>query len=159
MKFEASVDAKLIRSVLAESKVGDVVTYEQLSKAIGRDVREHARSALGTARRGLLRDERIVFGVEQNVGLVRLNDEEIVSSAESDRRRIQRTAKRSLQRLSVVDFDKLSEEKKRAHIVASAQIGVVAMFAKSSSSKRIESKVTGSDAIPIGETLKLFGAS
>ena len=158
MKFELSADAKILRSVLEEAAVGDTITYEQLSTAIGRDVRKYAISALGTARRGVLQDKKFVFGCEANVGLVRLNDSQIVKTTESDRRRLQRTAKKSLTKLAVVDFAALPEDQRRSHIVASAQMGAIAMFATRSSSKKIEAKVNGSSAVlPIGETLKLFG--
>jgi hypothetical protein len=158
MNFELSADAKILRSLLEGASVGDTITYDMMSKAIGRDVREHSRSALGTARQGVLRDKGIVFGTEPGVGFIRLTDEEIVKSTESDRKRLQRTAKRSLKKLSVVNFAALSEEQKRSHIVASAQIGAVSMFSTASSAKKIESKVSGSTgSLPIGETLKLFG--
>lgn len=158
MNFELSADAKILKSVLAEAKVGDTITYETLSKAIGRDVREHARSALGTARHGVLRDNKIVFGVQNNVGLVRLNDVEIVKTTESDRRKMHRTAGRALRRLESADYEALDNDSKRSHIVASAQFGVLRSLSTSASTKKIESKVSGSsDALPIGETLKLFG--
>ena len=158
MKFELSADAKILRSVLEEAKVGDTITYDEMSKAIGRDVREFARSALGTARQGVLREKKFVFGVEATVGFVRLNDSQIVSSSESDRRRLQRTAKKSLTKLSVVDFAALPEEQRRSHVVASAQMGAIAMFSTAASTKKIASKVDGSsETLAIGETLKLFG--
>ena len=158
MEFEKSADTKILENVLGGIEVGQLVTYEELSSAIGRDVRKHARSSLGTARRGLLSQKGFVFGVELNVGLIRLCDSDIIKSTERDRVHLQRTAKRSLKKLTVVKFDGLSADEKRAHIVASAQIGTIAMFAAKTSAKKIESRVTtDSKALPIGDTLKLFG--
>ena len=158
MQFEKSADTKIIESVLAEANVGDLITYEQLSKAIGRDVRVHALASLSSARRSLLASNKYVFGVERGVGLRRLDDTQIVDASEYDRKKMKRQANRSLRKLSVVDFDNLPEQKKRQHIVASAQFGAIEMFATKNATKKIESKIDDSKkALPIGETLKLFG--
>lgn len=158
MQFEKSADAKVLENVLSEAEVGQTLTYEALSSAIGRDVRQHALASLRTARQGVLKSKGMVFGVERGVGLTRLNDQGILKSMESDRLRLQRGAKRSLRKLTVVDFDALSEGDKRKHIVASAQMGAVAMFSHKNASKKIESNVTNAEQLPIGETLKMFGA-
>jgi hypothetical protein len=157
LRFQKSSDTKIIESVLAECEVGNTITYESLSRAIGRDVRTHALGALNSARKALLNDKGLVFSVEPNVGCVRLDDSAIVQSTESDRRRMQRTSTRALKKLSVVDFKSLDEATKKLHTTASAQIGAIAMFSQKSTSKKIESKLSGNAAtLPIGETLKLF---
>lgn len=158
MNFEKSADTKIIESVLAAASVGQLVTYEEISKAIGRDVRQHALPSLRSARHGLLKSNRIVFGVETNVGLLRLDDSQIVDSTEADRKRLKRAANRSIAKLSVVDFDKLSPEKKKEHTVASAQMGAIAMFSASQAKKKIASNVNdGKATLAIGETLSMFG--
>jgi hypothetical protein len=157
MHFEKSADTKVLENVLGEVAVGDLVTYEQLSQAIGRDVREHALPSLSSARRGLLNQKKYVFGVEHNIGLRRLNDTQIVDASESDRAKLKRAANRAICKLSVVDFDQLPPEKKRQHTIASAQMGAVAMFAGKSATKKIASSVNDSKTtLAIGETLKMF---
>ena len=157
MEFEKSSDAKILATVLAEAEVGKVITYAELSKAIGRDVRQHAISALCTARRGVFKENRFVFAIERGVGLVRIDDNGIVKSIEKDRVHLHRAASKSLKKLAAVQFDNLDESGKRDHVVASAQMGAVAMFAHKNSGKKIEAKVNGSsNNLPIGETLKLF---
>lgn len=158
MRFEKSADTKVIESVLAEANIGDVVTYEQISKAIGRDVREFALSALGSARRGVFKEKKYVFEVIDNVGLKRLNDQEIVSSSARDIRKLRKTARRGIAKLAIVNFDELPEEKKREHTTAAAQMGVIEHFATSGATRRIEKAVDSTKrVIPIGETLKMFG--
>lgn len=157
MEFEKSADAKVLENVLSEAEVGQVITYEQMSAAIGRDVRKYAISALGTARRGLFKEKQFVFAVERGKGLVRIGDAAIVKTIEKDRLHLHRTASKSLKKLSVVKFDNLDANEKKEHTVASAQMGAIAMFSHKNSSKKIESKVNGSSKdLPIGETLKLF---
>jgi len=156
MIHEKSSDTKIVESVLREAKIGETVSYERLSKAIGRDVREFAQCAMRTARNALIK-EKIVFGVEANVGLVRLNDSEIVKSTEHDRQRLRRIGRKSLRKLEVVDYAALTAEDKRRHTTAAAQMGAIEMFASKATANRIESKVTAdTKVLAIGETLSLF---
>ena len=157
MIHEKSNDTKVIESVLAEAKVGDLITYEEISKAIGRDVRLFAMPSLGSARRILLNERKFVFGVEKNIGYRRLNDSEIVDASVSDRQKIKRAANRSIKKLSVVAFEVLTGEQKRQHTAASAQFGAIAMFASKSATKKILTKVNDTkEVLAIGETLKMF---
>ena len=157
MNFQKSADTKILESVLGEANVGDLITYETMSKSIGRDVRLFALPSLRSARQGLLKTKQIVFGVENGVGYRRLDDSQIVDSTEADRRRMKRAANRSIRKLSVVDFDNLTPEKKKQHVVASAQIGAIAMFSGSSATKRISQSVDeNKTTIAIGETLSMF---
>lgn len=157
MLFEKSADAKIIESILLDCKVGVTVTYDELSKAIGRDVRKHALAALGTARQGVFKANKLVFGVETNVGLVRLTGEQIVASSSGKRNRITRISRKGLSELASVDFDLLDLETKREHVAASAAFGVVTMFANNSGAKKILSNVKAdSKILSIGETIKLF---
>jgi hypothetical protein len=158
MIHEKSSDTKILESVLAEAKVGQLITYAELSKAIGRDVRQFAYQSLFSARRCLQNAKRIVFGVQANIGLIRLDDSKIVESTEHDRKVIQRRAKRTIDKLRCAEFDNLTAEEKRRHVTASAQMGAVAMFASKNATKKIAGKVSAkTDALPIGETLRLFG--
>lgn len=158
MQFQKSADAKILESVLGEAVVGQTITYFELTQAIGRDVRQFARSALGTARKEVLNTKGIVFDVDQDVGLTRLDDVQIVKSTEKDRLHVSRTTNKSLRKLAVVKYDTLDRDAKRAHVTASAQLGAIAMFSNKHTSKRIESKVTeATTQLSIGETLKLFG--
>lgn len=156
MIHQKSTDTKIIENVFAECKVGDVVTYDDLSKAIGRDVRKFASGAIQTAKKTMLKDHSMVFGTVRNVGFQRLQDEQIVDTFDNDRLRMQRIAKTSLGKLSTVKFDALNEDQKKRHVAASAQAGALAMFSQKSTSKKIESSVQSTSTMAIGDTLKLF---
>jgi hypothetical protein len=157
MRFEKSADTKVLENVLSEMKVGDVLTYEELSRSIGRDVRQFALGALTTARQSLMKEKRMVFDIERNVGIKRLDDNQIIDSTESDRLKMQRTGKKALTKLASVEFSNLTPDKKKQHVVASAQIGAIVMFSKKSSQSKIESHVkSDSSTLAIGETLKMF---
>jgi hypothetical protein len=156
MLHEKSADTKILENVLKEANVGDTITYADLSKAIGRDVRTHAQGALNTARKTMLANG-MVFGTERTVGLTRMNDVQIVESIESDRLRVQRIGKRSITKLGKVKFESLSNDQKRKHTTMAAQMGAITMFAAKSSTNKIESNVkANSETLAIGETLSLF---
>jgi|DEB19_MinimDraft_3_1074340.scaffolds.fasta_scaffold09149_2 hypothetical protein len=157
MQFEKSADTKLLHAFLSELEIGQTATYDEMSKIIGRDVRVFAISSLRSARNLLLREKGMVFGVETNVGLVRLNDSEIVSSVEADRKKVHRASAKVIRKLGCVKFDSLDDTQKKVHVTMSAQFGVLAMMSQKSSTKKIEESVKSSDAtLAIGNTLKLF---
>lgn len=156
-QFQMSADTKIIRSVFDECEIGQLVTYEELTAAIGRDVREFARGSIATVRKALLKERRVVFECVQDQGYMRLNDSEIVASTERDRGRLYRASSRVIRKLGCVSFDKLADSEKVSHTVACAQFGAMQMFAKKSSAKRLEAKAKEeSKPIAIGDTLKLF---
>ena len=157
LRFELSADAKIIRSVMQECKIGETVTYDTLSQAIGRDVRKFAKGPIVTCRRTLLNELNMVFECVPNEGYKRLSDCDIVRSIESDRRKVSRASGKSIRKLSCVDFAALNDQEKHAHTVAAAQFGAIQLFSKSSTTKRIESKVSSGDTtIPVADTIKLF---
>lgn len=156
MQYEKSADTKVIETVLKEAKIGDIITYDSISLALGRDVRVHAIAALQTARKAMLASN-VVFGTERNVGLVRLNDTQIIDSTESDRQKIQRVGKRSLKKLGAVKFEELGNNEKLRHTTMAAQLGAISMFASKSSTNKIQSNVKpNAEVLAIGETLSIF---
>lgn len=156
-RFEKSVDTSIIEKRLRDSNEGDVVSYEELSKLLGRDVREFCYGNLSTARKTLV-DESIFFDVVDGVGYKRLTNEESVKSPQSYLKRATNAAKQAVRHLRNIKFDELSDSGKKSHLVASAVGGAMMMFGSSKASRRIESKVAAENKeLPIGETLKLFG--
>lgn len=159
MLYEKSSDARVLEMFLMKMTIGQLASYEDMSAYLGKDVlSSKVRSALQTARNTLQRERRMVFGCERGIGLRRLNDEQIVGSIESDCRRIQRVSRRSMKKLAAANFDALSPEGKRKHVVHSAQLGALALFSTRKAAARIETRVKDGDvSLPIDETLRLFG--
>lgn len=155
-RFEKSSDTHILEGLFTKAEIGDIVTYEEMTKSIGRDVREFAHASIRSALRAAER-QGIIFEARPNVGYVRLNDAEIVKKSDADKTSIRKKTERAMDRLGVVKFDELSDADKKKHTVTSAQLGAIRMFSTSSATKKIESKVKGSSSvIPIGETLKMF---
>jgi len=158
MIHEKSNETRIVENVLAEAAIGQIVSYDQLTKAIGKPILLH-RSVIASARRSLLRTNKLVFGCVFGVGLRRLNDEQVVDTIDGDRLRLRRLSTRSLDKLATVNFSALPADAQTRHVVASAQLGAIAMFATRRSRNQIESKVIAEagKALSINDTLLLFG--
>lgn len=159
MAFVKHQDTIALEALLRKLEVGQSLTWEELSASIGADCSPGgvAYVRLQSARNALLND-RIVIGTVARVGVKRMSDTDIAEHAQSDVATVRRAARKSLKRLaSVREFDKLTDEHKRQHLVASAQLGAIHEFSKPSATKRIASAVKTSEPLALGKTLELFG--
>ena len=153
-----SADTLIVENQLRTTRPGDVIQYDELSKLLGRDVRTFCLGSVQTARKALIH-ESIFFDTIPNEGYKRLTDEEACLSASHYIARAKSASHRGLTHLQNVQFEKLTDEGKRHHLTASAQLGAINMFAAGKAQKKISAAVdaTKSQQMAIGETLKLFG--
>lgn len=137
----ASADAVTLARAMREIKVGEVVTYQQLSQTIARNVTREAQAALHTARGIVQREDRMVFDAVRGVGLKRLNDEEIVDLSDKARDHIRRTSRRTAKKLTCVDYDGMSRDKQVKHNTALSMLGVFMAMATEKSTRRLSEQV------------------
>lgn len=158
---ELSVDTMAIYNALREMEIDEIITYEELSDLIGRDVSPNgdAYSCQASARRKCLADDGIVIECVRSVGVKRLNDEAVARTGDHSINRIKRESNRGLKRISSVqDFNSLSSEAKISHNAAFSVLGVLAHLTKANHVKKVERAVTSSQAVlPLGQTLRAFG--
>lgn len=156
---EISVDARMVYERLLTTSVGEVVTYDELTKLIGRNTQNSGRPVIATARRKAMNEHRMVFAAVRNIGFKRLNDGEIVETAQHDVDKIRRTSRRAGRRLTTVDFDALSNDKKIRHNTYLSMFGALASMTTGGTVKAIEKEVTKAhSALPLAKTLEAFGA-
>lgn len=157
---ERSVDTQFLVDRLIACKPGEVVTYDQLSGIIGREVRpgNDAYPNLYSARRVALNEYGIAFEAVRGVGVVRLTDEAIVRSSPVVIQKAHRAAHRGSKVLACVEhFDGLTNEDKVRHNAALSVLGVIAHFTKSQSVRRIASAVSeANDPLPFQKTIEHF---
>jgi len=154
-----SADTLIIENRLRNTEPGDLVTYDELSTLLGRDVRKYCSGFVQTARKSLI-TEGVFFDTIKNQGYQRLDNEQACNASQHYIDRARRTAKRGINHLRHVAFDSLTKDGKKKHLTASAQLGTMHMFATGSAAKKIGNKVNGSTTpVPVGETLKLFGGA
>lgn len=101
-----AAETKTLIELLKMADVGQVVPYGDLSKAIGVDVQTNGRHYLTSARRAL-EHEGIIFDAVRAVGVVRLNDGEIVDTQENHIRTIRRRNRRQRIRMEAAKLDAL----------------------------------------------------
>lgn len=155
--FERHPDTAVIEKMLRDCDVGNVVSYDDLTKRLGRDVRVHCwnyvRSAIGKLKR-----DGFEFVAVRNVGYQRLTEAEKISikahsAAKSGQRRF-RSVTRTIER---VDFSQLDAEHRQAAITLGAQAGAVELMTSASGTKRIEAATSKETQVPpVGKILELF---
>src|SRR5574337_886531 len=124
---EMGLDARILLKRMLEPKVGDKVTYKELSELIARDCAPGSEgyACLFSARRAAERDG-IVFDVVRKSGLVRLDDGGIVKSASGFMEHIHRTARKASRRLTrVSDYNSLPNDQKIQHNMKLSLLQVV----------------------------------
>jgi len=156
---QTSVEVQELVKMMADTKIGDVLSYKAMTKAVGRDV-QRRRSMLDSARRIAMRDHRCVFAAVVNDGLRRLDDVETVEICTDVRRkRIRTQARNGLRELTTVQYEALPESKRMSHHVGIAILGGLYAGSSRSEMKRLAHKVEN-DRIPDAEgVLKMVGWS
>ena len=149
-QFKASIDAQTLYRKLIAIPEGGSVTYSDLSAEIGRDVQGVGRSALDTARRMAIREDRIVYGVERGIGLIRLDDKGIVDSSYSRLLLVKRTLRNQGRvAICVKDFDALPNDYKVRQNATLSVCGALAQALTSKGMAKVEQAVQSNSALPL----------
>jgi len=155
-QFVKSNDTAILEQKLREAPEGSLVTYEELSRAIGRNVRKHGVGCLYSARR-ILEAEGIHTGCIAKEGITRLTPSESVGKARSHVTRSKRSARRGRNTVATTDLSKLSVEEKQSALAIAAQSAAIELFSGKKAEKTLTEAATNtSGALPLGTTLSLF---
>jgi len=156
-QFVASIDVKTLCKAFAESHVGQIFTYKDLSQLIERDVQTEARNILTSARKITQRELGYVFGTIHGEGLKRLSDIEIVQTGTQTVARIRHASHRGVARISNAAPEKLPLE---GRVQMNTYLSVFAMLQTSLQEKRIkklEARVAQAESrLPLDKTLEAF---
>ncbi len=155
---EMSADTSLLAERLRKVEVGETITYQQLESVIDRDVRGVAVHNLRSAVHIAQREYKIVFACVHGVGLKRLDERGIVSTADDSLGKIHRTAKRGRDKLLCVEnIEGLSNEAKTKYNAGLAAFGALHECTKTKSLERLEKAVESSkEKLPLAGTLNAF---
>lgn len=155
-RFEMSIDTRVLYDRLKQAVVGEVVTFEQMSDLLGRKVEGACPNLQSALRR--LEGEGIAFANIRAKGYQRMNDVEIVGTAEHAREGLRRAAKKAIKRLTCVqNFDALPNEQKIKHNAALSGFGAIASIMSPGRVKKLEERVAQTGAqLPLAKTLEAF---
>ncbi len=152
-----SADTRIIYKRLMTAVEGELVTYQELSDLIERDVQTIARGALNTARGMCEREHRIVFDVVVNEGIKRLANNQIPSVADKRLTHIRKTAKRTLRTMACVNYAELPKDQQPTYNARLGILGVLAEAAKPKAITAIESQ--SANELPVGRVLEILKAT
>lgn len=156
-----SVEAQTLLKRLLRAAIGEIVTYDELSQLIGRDVRPSAHRAyvmLVTAKKKALAEQNYHFEAVRGVGLKRCSDAEKVDGAQAYLGRA-RTAATKAARVatSVDDFEGLSSEMQIKHNMLLSQAGLIRQATDARTAKKIANVVkTQQSVLPPALMLQAF---
>jgi len=125
-------------------KVGEVLSYEEMTALIDRDVRPkyEGYQHLQSARKIALQHYQVVLGSLRKVGVKRLADAEKVKEVQSRAVRIRRASKTAIQVGTAMDnFDALPSDLKEACNTAISAMRVVELVASRHGMKTLVAKV------------------
>ncbi len=152
---EVSIDAKAVYEALKKIEIGDSISYDEISRLIGRDILKN-RNILVTARNLARRNDNMVFDCIHKEGLRRLSDSQIVDkSASQPFRRIRSTLRNAAKDMNCVKTENVSnEEVVRLNSVRSI-FNAVFEFSKPKSVEMLKSEVN-EKPLAFGKTLDFF---
>ena len=158
---ELSVDVITLEKLLESVAPGEVIPYQVLCDAVGRDVREGSRHILYSARCRLLKREppesRMVFGAVSGVGLKRLDSVGCLSLGDQTIRHIKRASERGAFKVACAVYDQLNTDDKIRFNAHLAQMGAINLMSKTSSVRRVQQAVaTSAKSLANTEVLALF---
>lgn len=161
--FNCSLESRQLADYLikfaAQRDYTTTLTYEELSRAAGVNVREKA-SVLQTAKRIALREAKADFGPVRGIGIQLLDSRGLIAVGESILSRVRRATTRGLYRVANVEYETLDDSEKIRHNTNASFLGVVRMMTNKSSRKRLEGAVSQAQAkLPVKETFRLFGVA
>lgn len=150
-------DIRILARFMGEMKEGETKTYAELGSVIGRDLLKD-RHVLQGARKILLRESQIAFGIVRGVGIIRLGDSEVVKHLESGVASVLRKSKRTAQiAVAIKNYENLSNEEKSRHNLSLSTLGVISAFGKPSTKKALGEAVQKQQKrLSLDETLEAF---
>jgi len=153
-----AIDTQILYDRLKQVPEREEIAYSVLSALIDRNVQGNARSNLQSARRMLLHNDGILFGVVFNCGLVRLDDQSKAVAGRASIDKIRREARRGMKKTtSVVDFDALPNDLKIRHNTDLSVLGMLHFASKPKQMARLENKIGDvGQRLSVGRTLELF---
>ena len=153
--FTVSSDTLKIESLLRELKEGEVLEYETMTKAIGRNIRKEASYCLVSARRRLLVEDIYTANV-RGVGVMRGTSSDTIQACRRETHdRVNSRLRQGKRYLNVAanNFAKLTAEEKTSVVLQGTLISLHESINKDRSSKRLEGAIiasnTTSGPIPI----------
>lgn len=137
-----SPDMLALHARLIKSRVGELITYDELSQLVGRDVQHHFRHLLVAARNKAQQSHNIVFRAVTNEGLVHLDDAGKIEQGYSGIARARSAIRKGRRTLGCVgDVQSLPPEKQSSYHTAISVLGALDLATSPKQVERIKGSV------------------
>jgi hypothetical protein len=154
---EMSVDTRLLLQELLKAEIGATLTYDDLHKVIGRDVRSGGGYAALTSARRAAQRERIVFGTISKIGIKRLDALEITKNVAGRVHGISKRVRNAIRLQDCAEFDQLPQPAKTQFNTNLSQLQVLAHISSVPTTKKLENKIAElGKSIPLAKMLQEF---
>lgn len=146
---EMSYNTRLIVARFAETKTGEIITYEELSQVIGKNIHNGGIGMVYSALRIVRRDYGFVFETIRKVGFKQASDEEILNSSISILpARMKSLARRESKKIACVNNENMTNEMRVKRDMSLALIGITELFTGTKNLKILEGKITETAKLP-----------
>ena len=141
---QTQIEIERLTEALRSVSTGQMVSYKELTSAIGRDVQKQARLSLIQARKRLEDEDgsyrfETVFGL----GVKRLTGAEVAGIGGATRKKIRRSATRGFERLSDLKMNDISDVDRRKIDLERALLGAIESTASDKTARKTDAATVG----------------
>jgi len=153
---EMSADVRFLMQHIVKHPEGSVLTYEELSEVVQRDVQKSSRGVLYRAVRCALSHHAQVWECIPRVGIKRLENGAIPASVGAKtQKRVRSATRRGLKQLRAVIPSELTNEEKVEFHLQTSMLGAIHNIASDKAEEAIRARVIGSQTeLPINRILE-----
>jgi alkylated DNA nucleotide flippase Atl1 len=154
---EMGLESQQIAKLLVAMSDGDILTYADIRKQVGVDIREK-RYVLNTARKHAEEQTGRLFATVNKEGVKRLHPDASHSEMTRARQHINRHARKQFRRSEKIDYQALSKDARDALNLERTVLHFVGEASSTKSVKKLAAPVaSAADAMTFGKTLEMFG--
>ena len=160
--YSASAEVDSLAERMREIQIGDRITWDEITEAIGEPSRgPRGRNIVGRARERLVRVDRIVFRSISGIGFERVNDAAKVDLAHKGVKSVRRKAIKNLQTLNAVEeIEKLEKLNRDQYFLTKTILGMVKQASGTSFGNTLQKRLSNSsENLESVNLLRLFGKS
>lgn len=138
-KHSRSFETQAIFNLLAECEPKDTVTYAEMKIAINRDPQGfEGRGFVRSALNAVQNEKGFVFDCVENVGYIRLTNEQIATVVPKKmRKKIESTSRRTIDKMNCVDLEKLQSSQRQQYFLEQCVMQTVGTVVSEATIKRI----------------------
>lgn len=154
--FQPAYETNVIYEMIVVLPVGGIITYEELEVKFQKPKNELRGNIISASNRARKQDEIVMSNI-RNVGYERLPSTKIIDESDRDFRTQRRVARKSHEKLSCAENDKLTQDEKYRRDSKMSMMSLIENFSKPKKVRMLEAIVRTIDQeLSVEQTLKYF---